>query len=501
MSFVLEIKLLQLTSEHILKQLQGMKPNKKKTSRRKFLKNTAVTSAGFFIVPRAVLGGPGYIAPSDQINIAGIGVGGRGAGVLNDASKVQGVNIIALCDVDSKRAGDTFKKFTAAKQYKDFRKMLDEQKDIDAVTIATPDHTHAVCAMAAMQLRKHVYVEKPMAHNIKETRLLTETAKQYNLATQMGNQGSSGEGIRLIQEWINAGVIGDVTRVHCWTNRPIWPQGVSTPAGNHQAPSTLDWNLWLGPAAQRDYNPAYLPFKWRGWWDFGTGALGDMGCHIIDPAFKALKLGYPTSVEASVSQVYVGDFQLADFPDSCPPASKVHFDFPARDDMPAVELIWYDGGMMPRRPVELEAGESMGNNDGGTIFEGTRGKIICGVYGRNPSLLPRKAMDYFKQPEKSIPRVEEGHMGSWIKSCKEGTSTSSNFDYAGPLTETVLMGNLAIRSFNHKVLKPGKTPTSWDPWDYPGRLRLDWDGENMQITNFEEANQFVSRDYRRGWKI
>lgn len=472
-----------------------------KLSRRNFLKSSAIAGGTFMIVPRAVLGGKGYTAPSDQLNIAGIGVGGRGEGIIRDAAGNLGSKIVALCDVDFKRASNTFKQYPLAKQYKDFRKMLEKEKDIDAVMIATPDHTHAVCAMAAMDLDKHVYVEKPLTHNIYEARLLTETAKRKKLVTQMGNQGSSGEGIRLIQEWIEAGVIGEVTRVHCWTNRPIWPQGVASPTGNHTVPATLDWDLWLGPAPQRAYHPAYLPFKWRGWWDYGTGSLGDMGCHIIDPPFKALKLGYPTSVEASVSQVYVGDFQLADFPDSCPPASKVHFDFPARDGMPPVELIWYDGGIMPRRPAELKVGEPMGESGGGALFEGSRGKIVCGVYGKNPSLLPYRAMDYFKQPEPSIPRVAEGHVGSWIKACKEGTPTASDFDYAGPLTETVLMGNLAIRSYNHKKLKPGKTPTSWDPWEYPGRTRLNWDGKNMKITNFDAANQFVKRAYRSGWEL
>ncbi len=475
--------------------------NKKKLSRRKFLKTSAVAGSAFMIVPRSVLGGKGYTAPSDQLNIAGIGVGGRGAGILADAAKIPGTNIIALCDVDFKRAMGSFSRFSQAKQYKDFRKMLEKEKDVDAVMIATPDHSHAVCAMAAMELDKHVYVEKPLTHNIYEARLLTETARKRKLVTQMGNQGSSGEGVRLIQEWIDAGIIGEVNRVHCWTNRPIWPQGVPKPTGNHPIPESLDWDLWLGPAAQRAYNPAYLPFKWRGWWDFGTGSLGDMGCHIIDPPFKALRLGYPTSVEASVSQVYVGDFRLADFPDSCPPASKVHFDFPARNNMPAVELIWYDGGILPRRPAELKANEPMGEAGGGNLFEGTRGKIVCGVYGRNPSLLPYKTMDYFKAPEKTIPRVEEGHVGSWVKACKEGTPTSSNFDYAGPLTETVLMGNLAIRSYNLKQLKPGKTPSSWDPWTYPGRIQLEWNGQDMTITNFEAANQFIKREYRSGWEI
>jgi len=479
-----------------------MSSKKKRLSRRKFIKNSAATGAGFIIVPRAVLGGKGYTAPSDQINIAGIGVGGRGQSILAGAAKSEGVNIVSLCDVDLKRAIGTFKTYEKATTYKDYRKMLDkEHKNIDGVMIATPDHMHAVCGMAAIQLGKHTYIEKPLTHDIHEARMLTEAAREKKVATQMGNQGSSGEGVRQIQEWINTGIIGEVHKVHCWTNRPIWPQGVATPEGNHAVPKDLDWDLWLGTAPQREYHPSYLPFKWRGWWDYGTGALGDMGCHIIDPAFKVLKLGYPTSVEASVSQVYVGDFVLSDFPDSCPPASKVHFDFPAREGMPPVELIWYDGGIMPRSPEELGPNETMGDSDGGVLFEGSRGKIVCGVYARNPKLLPYSAMDYFKQPEKTIARVEEGHQGSWIKACREGTPTSSNFDYAGPLTETVLMGNLAIRSFNYKELKPGKTPTSWDPWTYPGRKRLNWDGKNMKITNFDIANQFVKREYRKGWKL
>jgi predicted dehydrogenase len=474
---------------------------KKKLSRRKFIRNSGLASAGFFIVPRSVLGGKGYIAPSDQLNIAGIGVGGRGAGILRDASEQEGVNIVALCDVDWNRAKDSFSRFPEAKKYYDFRELYEKQKDIDAIMVGTPDHIHAIAAMPAIQRGKHVYVEKPLTHNIKEARLLTEAAREKGIVTQMGNQGSSGDGVRLIQEWIDAGIIGDVTKVHCWTNRPLWPQGVATPTGQHSIPKDLNWDLWLGPAKMRDYNPAYLPFKWRGWWDFGTGALGDMGCHIIDPAFKALRLGYPTSVEASVGQVYSGDFVLADTPESCPPSSKVHYDFPARKGMPAVELVWYDGGILPRRPVELGPNESMGDSGGGTLFEGTRGKIVCGVYGRDPKLLPYKAMDYFKQPKPRLPRIEEGHVGSWVKACREGTPTSSNFDYAGPLTETVLMGNLAIRSYNLQQLKPGKKATDWDPWMFPGRLRLNWDGPNMRVTNFDAANEFVSRDYRKGFEL
>ncbi len=466
------------------------------------MKTGSLAMAGFTIVPRHVLGGKGFTAPSDKLNIAGVGVGGRGQGVLSGLYNEGKENIVALCDVDDRRAADTYNTYSKANRYKDFRKMLEKEgKNIDAVAIATPDHTHAVIAMAAMQMGKHVYVEKPLTHNIYETRLLTETAKKNKLVTQMGNQGSSGDGVRQITEWIQAGIIGDVTRVHCWTNRPIWPQGVPTPTEKQPIPKELDWDLWLGPAAMRSYNEAYLPFKWRGWWDFGTGALGDMGCHIIDPPFKALQLGYPVAVEASVSQVYSGDFVLADYPNSCPPSSKVHFEFPARNGMPAVELIWYDGGIMPKRPIELKPGEAFGNSDGGCLFEGTRGKLMCDVYGRNPRLLPLSSMEYFKQPEPTLERVPEGHQQNFVKAIKEGTPTSSDFSYSGPLTETVLMGNLAIRSYNYKVLKPGKKPGDWDPYDFPGRTRLEWDGKNMKITNFDIANQFVKREYRKGWEL
>jgi predicted dehydrogenase len=479
-----------------------MSKDKNKLSRRKFLKTSGFVATGITIVPRHVLGGIGFVAPSDKLNIAGVGIGGRGQGILKGAFKNGASNIVALCDVDDKRAANTFKKYEKAVRYKDFRVMLEKQKDIDAVMVATPDHTHAVVAMAAMQLGKHVYVEKPLTHDIYEARMLTEAAKKYKVVTQMGNQGASGDGVRKIIEWIAADAIGEVTRVHCWTNRPIWPQGISTPSGKYEIPKELDWNLWLGPAPQRDYNPAYLPFSWRGWWDYGTGALGDMGCHVIDPPFRALKLGYPISVEASSGQVYASNFQLADIPDSCPPCSKVHLQFPARDGMPPVEMIWYDGGIMPKRPEELLPGEEMGNSDGGVIFEGSKGKIMCGVYGVKPTLLPTKLHKDFKEPEPTLPRIpkgSDGHQQNWVKACKEGTPTTSGFEYAGPFTEAVLMGNLGIRSYNLKKLKAGKTPTSWDPWKYPGRIKLDWDGPNMKVTNFDEANQFVKRKYRDGW--
>ncbi len=477
-------------------------PNKKKINkRRKFVKQLALGTSSIFVLPRHVLGGPGFVPPSDKLNIAGIGVGGRGWGVLQGVFNNGTENIVALCDVDKVNAARTFKKYEKAKQYEDFREMLEKQKDIDAVTIATPDHTHAVAAMAAMQMGKHVYVEKPLTHNVFEARLLRETAKKYGLATQMGNQGASGEGTWQTVEWIESGLIGDVTEVHCWTNRPIWPQGVPTPTGEHSVPDTLNWDLWLGPAAMRPYHPNYLPFKWRGWWDFGTGALGDMACHIVDVVFRALKLGYPTSVEASVGAVYERDFVVAEYKDSIPSATKIHFNFPARGKMKPVKLAWYDGGLRPERPDELGSNEAMGDWNGGVIFIGDKGKLMCDTYGANPRLLPTAKMEDFKPPTPTNRRITEGHYQNWVKACKGESAAVSNFDIAGPLTEIILMGNLAVRSYNYKVLKEGKKPGDWNPWDYPGQKRLDWDGENMKVTNFELANQFVGRDYREGWSL
>ncbi len=473
--------------------------NNPKNTRRTFLKNTALAAGGVMIVPRHVLG-RGFTPPSDKLNIAFVAVGGRGR---RHVASVNSQNLIAFCDVDDRRAEETYQKHPDVPRYRDFREMFEKEKDIEAVMIATPDHTHATIAMAAMKMGKHVYVEKPMTHNIYEARMLTETARERKLVTQMGNQGSSNDGTRDICEWIEAGVIGDVSRVHCWTNRPIWPQGIPTPEGKNEIPKELDWDLWLGPAPYREYNEAYLPFKWRGWWDYGTGALGDMGCHIIDAPFRALELGYPEAVEASTTQVYIGDFYEADYRDSCPPSSKVHFYFPKRGALPPVEMVWYDGGMMPTRPAELGVDEPMGNWDGGVIFEGSKGKIMCGVYGMNPTLLPTKLMNEFKTPDQTLERVKISHQMQWVEAVKANKpeAVSSSFDFAGPLTEAILMGNLAIRSYDYKVLKEGKQPGWWAPYDYPGRTKLLWDGQNMKITNFEKANEFVKREYREGWSL
>jgi predicted dehydrogenase len=469
-------------------------PSNKRT-RRSFIKNASLAAGSFFIVPRHVLG-RGYIVPSDKLNIAGIGAGGKAEVNLPYAYNNGAENITALCDVDDRMAVNARKKWPQAPYYRDYREMLDkEHKNIDAVIITTPDHMHAVQALAAMQLGKHVYVEKPLTHDIYEARILTQAARQYKVVTQMGNQGSSGDDTRNVETWIQAGVIGAVHTVHVWTNRPVWPQGIPTPTGKFDIPKEVDWDLWLGTAPFRDFNPAYLPATWRGWVDFGSGSLGDMGCHFVDVPFRALKLGYPVSVACSVGSVYTGFFQEAFYTDSYPPSSKINIQFPAREKMPPVELIWYDGGIQPDRPAELQPEEPFAELDGGILFEGTKGKLQAGLFGRNPTLLPTQKMKEAKLPKSKFPFVDkgtEGHQTQWVQACKKGFGayTSSSFDVAGPLTETVLMGNLAVRSYN---IKEGN--------NFPGRKKLLWDGVNMRITNFEAANAFVKRAYRQGYKL
>ena len=322
------------------------------TSRRRFLRDSATAAAAFTIVPRHVLGGVGYRAPSDQVRILGVGVGGKGQ---SNIMALAGESVVALCDVDHKHAAKTFAAFPEAKAYTDFRRMYDAHlAEADAVVVSTPDHTHAIASLAALYADKHVYCEKPLVHNIREARLLTEAAAaRPHLVTQMGNQGASGEGIRKITEWLEAGLIGDVHTMHAWTNRPIWPQGNAAPAAGATSPDGVDWEAWVGPANMVPYHPLYHPFAWRGWWDFGTGALGDMGCHIIDSAFYALELGYPTSAEASVVPIYSQNWNADYTPEACPVASKIKLEFPARGSKPAVKMTWHDGGLLPERPAEL----------------------------------------------------------------------------------------------------------------------------------------------------
>jgi len=466
-----------------------------KRSRRDFLRTSSVAAAGFFIIPRHVLG-RGFIAPSDKLNIAGIGIGGKGTSDLTEFAKSTRVNIVALCDVDDRQAKTSRTNFPKAPYYKDFREMLAKEKNnIDAVSVSTPDHTHFVAAMAAMQMGKHVYVQKPLTHSVYEARILTEAARNFKVVTQMGNQGASGDGVRLMQEWYKAGKIGRAHTIYVWTNRPVWPQGMGKPKITAPVPVELDWDLWLGPAPFENFKEGYVPFNWRGYWRYGTGALGDMGCHLIDPAFKTVGLGYPSEVECSVAAVYEKMWTASNYPDSCPLASTVILKFPDKKGKHQIELHWTDGGIRPERPDELLPNETMGDEDGsgGVIIEGTKGKMMCGTYGSNPRLLPTKRMEEINVKQ-TLARVPEGHYVQWVNACIAGfgkNELSSSFDYAGPLTESILMGNLALRSWQ---LQNGKG-------EYIGRKKLDWDAANMKITNFEEANQFVKREYRNGWSL
>jgi len=473
------------------------------SSRRKFIRNTATAFAGLYIVPRHVMG-KGFLAPSDKLTIASIGAGGKGNDDINHFYKSGKANIAYLCDVDDRQSVASRKLLPNAKYYKDYREMLDkEAKFIDAVSVSTPDHTHAVAAMAAMQLGKHVYVQKPMTHDIYEARKLTEAARRYKVVTQMGNQGASGDGVRQLLDWYRAGLIGDVTEVYCYTDRPIWPQGVLKPTTSSPIPPELNFDLWLSTAPQKDYFDALLPFNWRGWWDYGTGALGDMGCHIIAPPFQVLELGYPISAECSVATKYITNWNRQYAPDSGPIASHTTLEFEQKGGKPNMKLHWMDGGIQPTRPDELGPNEQMGDGGNGVIFIGTKGKMMCGTYGVNPQLLPTSKTKEANVPQTidRVPGSAEGHYKAWVEAgiagfgSKEANSLSSRFDIAGPLTETVLMGNLAIRSADIQKINGKRT-------DYPGRnIKLVWDGPNMKITNFDDANQFVKRTYRDGWSL
>lgn len=474
-----------------------------KTTRRKFIHQIGAVAA-FTIVPRHVIGGKGFIAPSDKIQVAGIGAGGKGKSDIANFAKSGKAEIAFLCDVDDRQAAVSRKDFPKAVYYKDYRKMLEkEQSHIDAVSVSTPDHNHFVQAMAAMQMGKHVYVQKPLTHDVYEARMLTEAAKKYKVVTQMGNQGSSGDDVRLLAEWYNAGLLGDVHTVYCWTDRPVWPQGIPWPTEIATVPAELDWDLWLGTAPYKEYVKKLVPFNWRGWWDYGTGALGDMACHIMEPPFRILGLKYATDVTASVGTVYVDEFKRGYFPEGGPPSSHIIFTFPARDGKPAVKLHWMDGGIQPERPEELGPNEMFGDNGNGALFIGTKGKMMCGTYGLVPSLLPTSKNNEIKLPQilKRVPGSVAGHYAHWVEGCMAGygnTDLSSPFEIAGPLTEAILMGNLAIRSHDIREPREGKS----NQYNYPGRgVKLLWDGDNMKVTNFDPANRFVKREYRSGWSL
>lgn len=431
-----------------------------KITRRDFLRKSAVGLAGLTIVPNAVLGSShGHMAPSDKLNIAGVGVGGRGASVLKG---MESENIVALCDVDWKYSENVFNRYPDAKRFWDYRKMYDELgKSIDAVMVATADHTHALVASDAMTLGKHVYVEKPLTHSVYESRLLTKLAAKKQVATQMGNQGSSGAGVRQVCDWIWNGEIGEVTKVEAFTNRPIWPQGLMRPTVVDPIPETLNWDLFIGPAQMRPFNKIYTPWNWRGWWDFGTGALGDMACHILHPVFKGLQLGYPSTVQGSSTALLT---------ESAPNAQLVTFVFPARGkkekiNLPEVTVTWYDGGLMPPRPAGVPEGRDLDDQGGGVIFHGTKDTLICGCYGVNPWLVSGRTPVV---PKLSREVPENNHQMDWVRACKEPAATrvktASDFSEAGPFNEMVVMGVLGVRLQGlHRILK--------------------WDGPNMRFTN------------------
>ena len=445
-------------------------------SRRKFLGTSAMAAAGLTIVPSNVLGKSlGYKAPSDMLNIAAVGIGGMGNSNLN---KLQSENIVALCDVDWRYSQKVFEKYPNAKKYYDYRKMYDEMgKGIDAVVVATSDHTHAIITADAMTMGKHVFVQKPLTHSVYESRLLTRLADKYKVATSMGNQGASNPGVRQIVDWIADGQIGEVTKVETFTDRPIWPQGLMTPKEKHRVPKTLDWDLFIGPANHRPFNEIYHPWNWRGWWDFGTGALGDMACHILHPVFKGLNLGYPTKVEASSTMLLT---------DSAPTAEMVKFTFPARDNMPKVgmpevEVYWYDGGLIPMRPEGVPAGKNLNDQGGGVIFHGTKDTLICGCYGANPWLVSGRTPN----SPKTQREVTLSHEMDWVRACKESPEnrieTASPFSEAGPFNEMVVMGVLAVRlqGLNQE---------------------LEWNGEKMEFTNIP-ADATVATIIEDGFKI
>jgi len=403
------------------------------------------------------------VAKDEKLRVACVGCGGKGSG---DAGAMGGEHVVALCDVDYDKGAKIFNKYPEAERFKDYRQMLIEMDDqIDAVTVSTPDHMHFPISMMAIQMGKHVFCQKPLTHTIWEARAIAEAARKHKVATQMGIQGHSAEGIRLLKEWLDVGAIGDVHEVHYWTNRPIWPQGIERPTDTPSIPDTLDWNLWLGVAPERPYHPAYCPFKWRGWWDFGCGALGDIGCHAMDAAFYALELGSPTSVVAETSAVNN---------ETAPSWSIVTYQFPARGNKPPVKVVWRDGNKMPDRPKDLEEGRKLPGGIGGQLIVGDKGTIMANdVYCNSVRIIPESKMKAFERPEKTIPR-SVGHVKEWIDACRGGDPAGANFDYSGKLTEMVLLGNLAVRTGKY----------------------IEWDAERMVCTNVPEANQYVRKPYR-----
>ncbi len=494
---------------------------KNSINRTDFIKKSVLASASFFIFPRQVLGGKGFVAPSDKLAIAAIGCGGEGDNDIKHLANTPNKNseIAFLCDVDDRQAASKRKQFPKAKFYQDWREMFDkEHAYFDAVTVAIPDHNHAIVGLRAMQMKKHLYLQKPLTHDIYEARIITQAAKKYQVVTQMGDQGASCEGMQTMREWMETDLIGEVNKVYCWTDRPVWPQGIAWPKTPSRIPKELNWDLWLGTAQKTNYIENLVPFNWRGWWDFGTGALGDMGCHIMGPPFKLLQLNYPHEVSGSASTTYQGVFKESAYPESGPVASSLKYKFTLKNGK-NLDLSWMDGGITPERLNELDPdlnmnealGDWPGEHDfeGATLFIGTKGTISCGWGGSHPRLFPKSLQENANHiPEKyaRVPGDMDGHWWQWIDASIAGygnKEVSSPFEgYAGPLTETVLLGNLLLRSFNlrEKVKRSDPVYGTMEGYKYSGRYKaLTWDGINMRVTNFESANQFIRRNYRKGW--
>jgi predicted dehydrogenase len=434
-----------------------------RTNRRDFLKTTGALAAGVWVSGTPAQERP---TPNNRLNIAVVGCGGRGG---DDLGAVAGTeNIVALCDADERRGGGAFQRHPMATRYSDFRQMFDRQRNIDAVVVATPDHSHFLPTMMALRAGKHVYCEKPLTHSVWEARQVKEEAARHrNLATSMGNQGTAGNGLRTGVEVIRSGAIGDVRELHVWTNRPIWPQGMTRRPAGEAVPTGLNWDVWLGPAPQREYNHAYLPFTWRGWWDFGTGAIGDMACHTMNLPFMALRLGAPTRVTAT-PRTPVNDIAP---PEGC----TVVYEFPARDPMPACRMTWYERGTPP---AALFQGERPAGS--GSLIIGSRGTMVSSDdYGQNWKLLPIANYRDFHNPAPTLPR-SPGHHAEWLRACKGGAAPMANFaDYACQLTETALLGNVAMR-----VGRP-----------------INWDSANLRATGLPAADRFIHNEYRHGWTL
>ncbi len=492
-----------------------MKEDSKNITRRSFIGTTGAVAAGLTILPSSVISGLGKKAPSDKLNIAVVGIGGMGNSNLKNVKGSE--NIVALCDVDWGYSKAVFEANPDAKRFWDWRKMYDEMgKSIDAVIVATADHTHGIVASTGMTLGKHVYVQKPLTHSVYESRLLTKLAAKHKVATQMGNQGSSAEGVDLIVEWLQNGEIGEVTKVEAFTDRPIWPQGLNVPKGEW-VPETLNWDLFIGPAKMRPYNSLYTPWNWRGWWDFGTGALGDMACHILHPVFKGLKLQYPIRAQGSSTLLLT---------DCAPTAQMVKLVYPervaaknAKMKLPQVEVTWYDGGLQPPKPAGWPAGKNMNDQGGGVIFHGTKDKIICGCYGVNPWLLSGRKPDAPKTERRVENATRGGHEMDWVRACKESpetrVQTKSNFAESGPFNEMVVMGVLAVRLQGlNKELEWSGEKMEFTNISADDKVRLTisdnftivdgdpkFDRPNLTLNAKEFASEMIRHKYRDGWSL